>query len=108
MNPNPAGESLIGQPSEPMLSSESNYEELVDEYVQDTSKELPKDANLNQSNETLIQSKVVVDFSPFDISHTLSGSCSSSVAVKFTKHMSLVRVRNLCGSRDPQLLCSNS
>ena len=37
MNPNPAGESLIVQPSEPVFSSESNYKELVNEYVRDTS-----------------------------------------------------------------------
>ena len=108
MNPNLAGESLIQQPSEPMFNSESNYKELVNEYVQDTSEELPKDANLNQSDETLIQSKAVVDCSPFDIGHTLSASCSSSVAVKFTKHMSIVRVGNLCGSRDPQIFYFNS
>ena len=90
------------------VNSELNYKELVNEYVQDTSEELRKDANLNQSDETLIQSKVVVDFSPFDISHTLSPSCSSSVAVKFTKHMSIVRLRNLCRPRHPQLFCSNS
>ena len=96
MNPNPAGESLIVKPSEPVFSSESNYKELVNEYVQDTSEELPKDVNLNQSDETLIQSKAVVDFNPFDISHA---------RLQFTAHMSIVR---LCGSIDPQSFCSNS
>ena len=73
---NPAGESLIVQPREPIFNSESNYEELVHKYVSDKSEELPKECDSNQ--ETFTQPKVAVDFSPFAISHTMSACCSLS------------------------------
>ena len=73
-----SSEEIAVQTSEPICNSESKYKGLVKEYLPDTSEELQKDGDLYQSQKTLTQPEVDVDFSPFDIGQTMSGCCSSS------------------------------
>ena len=73
-----SSEEITVQSSEPIFNSESNYKGRVKEYLPDTSEQLQKDGDLYQSQGTLIQPEVDVDFSPFDIGQAPSTCCSSS------------------------------